>query len=100
MSALPAESPHENPRDPRVILAQLPDEDERSAFLRQYREALDAARDPDGWEELSRVLRLWHGHILMMRQPGYREARERARRPETGTWLSLDQALAHARSTR
>ena len=98
MSALPAEQPDQY--HPAVILSQLADEEERATFRRQYREALREAEDPENWGRLQKLLRLWRGHILMMRQPGYYEARERARNPETGTWLSLDEALAHARSTR
>lgn len=78
MSALPAE-PAPDPRDPQVILEQLSDREERQTFLRQYREAAEAAREPAGWAELNRVLRLWAGHVTMMQQPGYQEAREHAR---------------------
>ena len=44
MTALPAE----NPADPLVILANLP-EGEREEFLRQYHRAVDAAHDPAGY---------------------------------------------------
>jgi hypothetical protein len=37
----------EDPNDPEVILRDLP-EPERSEFLRQYHEAVDAAHDPIG----------------------------------------------------
>lgn len=70
-----------DPLHPALILSQLTDKGERAAFRRQCEEALDAAGNPDSREELQRVLRLWHGHTLMMRQPGYKEAAERADRP-------------------
>lgn len=79
MSALPAEPP--DPCHPAVILSQLVDEDERASFRRQYQEALREAEDPENWGRLQKLLRLWHGHVLMMQQPGYHEAWEQARQP-------------------
>ena len=48
----------EDPLDPQRILRELPGR-ERANFLAAYREALDGARDPAGWGNLRRVLRLW-----------------------------------------
>jgi hypothetical protein len=45
-------------RDPLVILRDLP-ERERVQFLRQYHEALEAARDPAAYRRLQRVLHVW-----------------------------------------
>lgn len=72
MSALPAETP--DPYHPGVILSQLAKDDERATFRRQYQEALREAEDPANWGRLQKLLRLWHGHILMAEQPGYEEA--------------------------
>lgn len=99
MSALPVDSAPENPRDPLRILAALRDEEERRTFLRQYRDAVEAARDPAGWNELDRTLRLWAGHVLAMQQPGYQEARARAETGE-GEWLSLDEAIDAIRASQ
>jgi Family of unknown function (DUF6247) len=80
MSAQPAEH-HEDPLDPQRILRELPDR-ERTNFLTAYREALDAARDPAGWGQLRRVLRLWSGMVIATSRPGFYEAQEAA---HTGT---------------
>jgi hypothetical protein len=76
MSARPAEH-HEYPLDPQRILRELPDR-ERANFLAAYREALDGARDPAGWGQLRRVLRLWSGMVIAANRPGFYEAQEAA----------------------
>jgi Family of unknown function (DUF6247) len=76
VSAQPAE--REDPLDPQRILDQLP-ADERGFFLDQYREAVENARDPAGWKQLRRVLRLWRFHADAVGDPGYREALDAAR---------------------
>ena len=48
-------------------------------FLDQYREAVENARDPAGWKQLRRVLRLWRFHADAIQDPGYREALDAAR---------------------
>ena len=78
VTALPADLPqYQDPRDPEWILRALP-ERERETFLAEYRQALDDARDPAGWPELQRFLRLWAKRAVAMNQPGYDEAWERA----------------------
>jgi hypothetical protein len=79
VTALPAEPPpHEDDSlDPERILSALP-ERERGNFLRQYRDALDGARDPAGWKQLRRVLRLWSWMVIATSRPGHYEAREQA----------------------
>ena len=81
VSAQPVE--REDPLDPQRILDQLP-ADERGFFLDQYREAVENARDPVGWKQLRRVLRLWRFHADAVRDPGYREALDAARGPVSG----------------
>ncbi len=71
VSAQPAE--RDDPLDPQRILDDLP-ADERGFFLDHYREAVDNARDPVGWKQLRRVLRLWRFHADAAGDPGYREA--------------------------
>ena len=81
VSAQPAE--REDSLDPQRILDQLP-ADERGFFLDQYREAVENARDPVGWKQLRRVLRLWRFHADAAGDPGYREALDAARGPVSG----------------
>lgn len=81
VSAQPAE--REDPLDPQRILDQLP-ADERGYFLEQYREAVDKARDPVGWKQLRRILRLWRFHADAAGDPGYRQALDAARGPVSG----------------
>ena len=71
MSADPVRD--ENPSDPEVILRDLP-ERERAEFLRQYREAVEAARDPAGYGRLRRLLHTWRLIAIATSQPGYYEA--------------------------
>lgn len=78
VSAQPAE--REDPLDPQRILDRLP-ADERGSFLEQYQEAVERARDPAGWKQLRRVLRLWRFHADAAGGPGYREALDVARGP-------------------
>ena len=64
--------PIEDPRDPLVILRDLP-ERERAEFLRQYHAAVDAAHDPAGYEQLRRLLHAWSLTVVAVSQPGYYE---------------------------
>lgn len=85
VTALPAEPPYGDPLDPERILGVLP-EMERATFLAQYRRAVDAARDPAGWKDLRRFLRLWSMRAVAVAEPGYYEARDAAR-AGTGTGM-------------
>ena len=92
MSALPVDLPQqEDPLNPEQILRSLPDR-ERETFLAGYRRALDEARDPSGWPELRRFLRLWAWRAIAVAEPGYYEDRERAR-AGTGGGMLLEDAL-------
>ncbi len=62
----------EDPRDPQVILRDLP-ERERAEFLRQYREAVAAASEPAGYRRLQQVLHVWSLTVIASNQPGYYE---------------------------
>ena len=93
---MPVEPPqHEDPLDPERILRALPDR-ERETFLAQYQRAMDEARDPAGWPELRRFLRLWAMRAIVVAEPGYYEARERAR-AGTGAGMLLEDALREYR---
>jgi len=99
MSAMPAELPHEDPRDPRRILADLPAR-ERGTFLSEYRRrAESAARDPGDWAELNRFLRLWSMRVTAVNRPGFYES-QAAADSGTGPGMSLDEVLACARASR
>ncbi|MDX6428388.1 MAG: hypothetical protein QOE54_754 [Streptosporangiaceae bacterium] len=76
MSAQPI---HEHdPRDPQVILAQLP-ERARPGFLAEYHAAVDAAHDLAGYRRLQDLLHLWSIRTIAYSKPGYYEAMEQAR---------------------
>jgi hypothetical protein len=90
MTALPADPRYEDPSDPERILRMLPGP-ERATFLEQYRRALDTARDPAGWKDLRRFLRLWTMRAVAVAEPGYYEARDAAR-AGTGTGMLLEDA--------
>lgn len=64
--------PTEDPADPLVILADLP-EQEHGEFLRQYHQAVDAAHDLAGYQQLRRLLHVWRLTAVATRQPGYYE---------------------------
>jgi hypothetical protein len=88
--ALPAGPPRrEDPPAPERILRSLP-ERERETFLAEYRLALDDARDPVGWPELRRFLRLWAWRAIAVNQPGYYEAWEQASAGAGGGMLLED----------
>lgn len=94
MSAQPV---HEDPRDPQVILRDLP-ERERPEFLRQYREAAEAARqDVAQYRELTDLLRHWSLAVIATNMPGYYEAIDDAK-ADRGRVVSLEQAIAARRT--
>ncbi len=64
--------PTEDPADPLVILRGLP-ELERGEFLRQYHQAVDAAHEPAGYQQLRRLLHVWSLTAIAVGQPGYYE---------------------------
>ena len=64
--------PAEDPADPQVILRDLPQR-ERDEFLRQYHQAVDAAHDPAGYQQLRRLLHVWSLTAIAAGQPGYYE---------------------------
>jgi hypothetical protein len=68
----------EDPNDPEVILRDLP-EQERSQFLRQYRDAVDAARDPSGYRRLQQLLHAWRLTVIAAGRAGYYEELEAVR---------------------
>jgi Family of unknown function (DUF6247) len=76
MAAEPVEH-YEDPLDPQRILRELPGR-ERANFLAAYRDALDGARDPAGWGNLRRVLRLWSGMVIATNRLGFYEAQDAA----------------------
>lgn len=87
MSAQPIE---DDPQDPQVILRGLPAR-ERPEFLRQYREAVEAARDDVArYKDLGRLLHRWHMVVIATSRPGYYEAIEAAK---TGAGVPLMEAL-------
>ncbi|MFF4417135.1 DUF6247 family protein [Streptosporangium sp. NPDC001559] len=92
MSAQPDEE------DPQVILRDLPAR-ERPEFLRQYRQAVGAARDDLArYKDLARLLHRWRLVVVAANGPGYFDAIEAAK---TRPGVPLVEALrAEAASRR
>ena len=83
--------PIENPSDPVVILRDLP-ERERDEFLRQYHEAVEAAREPAGYERLRNLLHVWSLTVIATNRPGYYE--ELAAAPDgTSPTVAVSEAI-------
>jgi hypothetical protein len=83
--------PTEDPSDPLVILRDLP-EQEHEEFLRQYHQAVDAAHDPAGYQQLRRLLHVWSLTAIATSQPGYYEELADAR-AGTATTLPVTDAI-------
>jgi hypothetical protein len=96
--------PTEDRSDPLVILR--PPEREHEEFLRQYHQAVDAARDPAGYQQLRRLLHVWRLTAVAARQPGYYEELTVARAgtattvPVTGAIPDWAERAAAARDRR
>jgi uncharacterized protein DUF6247 len=58
VTAQPVDPYGDDPRDPEWILSALP-ERFKEPFLREYRSAVDGAREVGGYRTLSELLRLW-----------------------------------------
>jgi hypothetical protein len=97
MTALPLE-PEDDPLDPQRILSELP-ASERATFLAAYRRAVEAARDPSGWKELRRLLRLWSLRAAAVAQPGFYEGQAAARAGALKGML-LDDAVRQLREAQ
>jgi hypothetical protein len=76
MSAEPVQP--EDPNDPEIILRDLP-EQERSQFLRQYHQAVDAAHDPSGYRRLQQLLHAWRLTVIATSRAGYYDELEAVR---------------------
>lgn len=100
MTAQPIE--HEDPRDLKRYVRELPDdperilrelpERERENFLYFYREAVEGAHDPAGWAHLRRTLRLWSFRVISTNSPGFYERQEAALNG-TGDGMLLEDAV-------
>src|SRR5215469_10553073 len=97
MAALPLE-PDNDPLDPQRILSELPAR-EHGIFLAAYRRAVDGARDPAGWKDLRRLLRLWSLRAVAVSQPGFYEGRDAAR-AGARSGMHLDDAVRQLREAR
>ncbi|GHE48260.1 hypothetical protein GCM10017673_57490 [Streptosporangium violaceochromogenes] len=73
-----------------MILRDLPAR-ERPEFLRQYRAAVEAARDDVArYKDLARLLHRWSLVVIAANRPGYYEAIEAAK---TGSGVPLAEAI-------
>lgn len=70
MSAQPVRE--DDPRDPQVILALLP-EREHQIFLDGYHAKVDAAHDPAGYRQLQSFLQAWSLRARVVSRPGHYE---------------------------
>jgi hypothetical protein len=55
-------------------------ERERTEFLRQYQDAVAAAREPAGYRQLPRLLHAWRLAVIAARRVGYYEELDAVRR--------------------
>jgi hypothetical protein len=78
--------------DPLVILRDF-SEREREESLRQYHRAVDAARDPAGYQHL-RLLHVWILTAIAAAQPDYYEELAAAR-AGTATTVPVTDAIPH-----
>ena len=83
--------PTEDRSDPLVILRDLP-EREHEEFLRQYHQAVDAAHDPAGYQQLRRLLHVWSLTAAAAREAGYYEELTAAR-AATATTVPVTEAI-------
>jgi hypothetical protein len=80
-----------DPDDPVEILRVLP-EQYREQFRAEYGTAAEAARRPEGYGQLHRLLRRWRLRALAYSDPTY-EARKEAARTGAGTWIPARDAI-------
>ena len=98
MTAQPVEPYGDDPRDPELILARLP-EHFREVFLDEYQTAAEAAaHEVWRYKQLQELLQAWHLRATAYNRPGLTERRAAAGAGQ-GEYISLDEVLA-ARQTR
>jgi hypothetical protein len=96
MTAQPIGRFEEDPHDPAVILARLP-EREHGRFLAEYQAAAEAATH-EVWrfKELTALLHRWSLITVAVNAPGYYEAREDTRLG-IGDYVTLEEVIAERR---
>jgi hypothetical protein len=88
---------HEDPRDPAVILAKLP-ERERERFLTEYRLAAEAAAHGVWrYKQLQELLQTWSVIAVAVNKPGYYEAVEEAW-TATASGMTLEEIIVRRRA--
>jgi Family of unknown function (DUF6247) len=93
MTAQPVEPYGDDPRDPELILARLPERFQR-IFLDEYRAAAEAAaHEVWRYKQLQELLRSWHLRAVAYSQPDLAQRRADAGAGR-GTYVSLEQVLA------
>jgi hypothetical protein len=80
------------PDDPAQILRSLPAE-YHAAFLSEYKQALQNARRPEQYRELTALLRFWRLRALAYSDPGYPERLAAAKAGETVGDVPLEQLV-------
>jgi hypothetical protein len=89
MSAQPQDD--YDPDDPVEILSVLP-ERYHEQFRTEYGTAAEAARRPEGYGQLHKLLRRWRLRALAYSDPGYGASKEAAR-TGSGTWVPARDAI-------
>ncbi|MGQ0466913.1 MAG: DUF6247 family protein [Sporichthyaceae bacterium] len=92
MTALPVHSAP-GPDDPAEILRMLPAE-YHAAFLAEYAEAVEGARRPEQFRELTTLLRFWYLRAVAYSDPGYADRLATARAGDTVGDVPLEQLVA------
>ena len=77
------------PDDPAEILRALPS-DYHAAFLAEYAQALETARRPERYREITTVLRLWRLRAVAYSDPTYADRLAAAKAGDTAGDVALE----------
>lgn len=81
------------PDDPAQILDVLPAE-YHAAFLAEYVQALESARRPEHYRELTTLLRFWRLRAVAYADPGYTERLAAAKSGDSSGDVPLEQLVS------
>jgi Family of unknown function (DUF6247) len=81
------------PGDPAQILRVLPSE-YQATFLAEYAEAIERARQPEGYAALAALLRLWRLRAAAYSDGGFRQRLTAVRGEDTSDDVPVEQLIA------
>jgi Family of unknown function (DUF6247) len=81
------------PDDPAQILRVLPSE-YQATFLAEYAEAIERARQPEGYAALAALLRLWRLRAAAYSDGGFRQRLTAGRGGDTSDDVPVEQLIA------